>query len=96
MRPLTVLLGIIMGSAVALAVSLAMTGIVFLLLGDYAARLQPERLPLLKGLAWSWSLAIVAAAAFYGELQLRRWRGGAQALLLLLLGLLAWVFWPRY
>ena len=34
MKPLAVLLGIITGSAVALAVSLALTGIVFLLLPE--------------------------------------------------------------
>lgn len=96
MRPLTVLLGIIMGSAVALAVSLGMTGIVFLMLGEYAVRLEPERLPLLKGLAWSWSLALVAATAFYGELRLRSWRVRAQAVLLVELGLLILAFWPRY
>ena len=55
MRPLAVLLGIIMGSSVAMAVSLAMTAIVFVLLGDHAARFQNEGGPLLRGLLWSWS-----------------------------------------
>jgi hypothetical protein len=62
MRPLTVLLGIVTGSAVALAVALGMTGVVFLLLPEYSARLAAEQAPLLKGLAWSWSLALVSAA----------------------------------
>ena len=95
MRPLTVLLGIIMGSSVALAVGLAMTGIVFLFLGDYAARLESERLPLLKGLLWSWSLAAVAVAAFIGELRLRRWRLWPALLLVAMLTALGLIYWPR-
>ncbi len=87
-------MGIITGSAVALAVALGMTGIVFLLLPEYSARLAPEHMPLLKGLAWSWSLALVSAASFVGELRNRPWRRPAQYLLLLVLGLLAWRFWP--
>ncbi len=94
MKPLTVLLGIVLGSAVAMAVSLGMTGIVFMLLPEYSARLAGEHLPLLKALAWSWSLALVAAAGFIGELQGRAWRRPAQALLLALLLALAWRYWP--
>lgn len=94
MKPLTVLLGIVLGSAVALAVSLAMTGVVFMLLPEYSARLQGEKLPLLKALAWSWSIATVAGASFIGELRGRAWRRPAQILLLLLLAALAWRYWP--
>ena len=93
MRPLTVLLGIVMGSAVALAVSLGMTGIVFILLPEYSVRLASEQLPLVRGLAWSWSLALAAAASFVGELRGAAWRRPAQLLLLILAGL-AWRFWP--
>jgi len=94
MKPLAVLLGIVAGSAVALAVALGMTGIVFLLLPEYSARLAAEQGPLLRGLAWSWSLALVAAGSFLGELKGARWRRPAQGLLVVLLGLLAWRFWP--
>jgi hypothetical protein len=93
-KPLAVLLAIVMGSAVALAVSLGMTGIVFLLLPEYSARLAGEQAPLLKGLAWSWSLALVSAAAFVGELKSARWRRAAQLLTMLILASLAWRFWP--
>jgi hypothetical protein len=93
-RPLTVLLGIVTGSAVALAVALGMTGIVFVLLPEYSARLAPEQAPLLKGLAWSWSLASISAASFVGELKSAAWRRPAQFMLLAILALLAWRFWP--
>ncbi len=94
MKPLTVLLGIVAGSAVALAVSLGMTGIVFLLLPEYSARLAVEQLPLLRGLAWSWSLAIIAGASFLGEVRGSPWRRAAQSLLVALIAALAWRFWP--
>jgi hypothetical protein len=92
---LTVLLGIVLGSATALAVSLSMTGIVFLLLPEYSARLAPEKMPLLTALAWSWSLTFAAAASFVGELKGRAWRRAAQAVVLLVLAGLAWRYWPR-
>lgn len=95
MKPLAVILGIIMGSTLAIAVSLAMTAIVFLLLPEYAARLSSEHMPLLRGLAWSWSLAALAAGSFIAELQARRWRRPCQLALVLLLGALAWHYWPR-
>ena len=47
MRPLVVLLGIVMGSTVSIAAALLMTGVVFLLLPEYGARLAEERNPLL-------------------------------------------------
>jgi hypothetical protein len=93
-KPLTVLLGIVLGSAIALAVSLTMTGIVFLLLPEYSARLAPEKLPLLTALAWSWSLTIAAAAGFVGELKDSAWRRPAQVIVLLMLVALAWRYWP--
>jgi hypothetical protein len=59
---MAVLLGIIMGSAVALTVSLTMSGIVFLLLPEYSARLASERLPLLKGRRWRFATQAALAA----------------------------------
>ena len=94
MKPLTALLGIVMGSAVALAVCLGLTGVVFLLLPEYSARLAGEQAPLLKGLFWSWSLAGVSAASFVGELRQRPWRRVPHGALLLLLALLGWLYWP--
>jgi hypothetical protein len=94
MRPMAVLIGIIMGSAIALTASLTMSAIVFLLLPEYSARLASERWPLLKGLLWAWSLTAVAATSFIGELRGRRWRFGAQAMLAAMLAALGWIYWP--
>jgi hypothetical protein len=95
MRPLAILLGIVMGSSVAVAVALGMTAIVFLFLPEYHSRIDPERLSLYRGLAWSWSLTVVGAAAFIGEVRGRSWRRVPQLLLLTLVLLLAWIYWPR-
>jgi hypothetical protein len=84
-----------MGSSVAMAVSLAMTAIVFLLLGDTAARFQHEGGPLLRGLLWSWSSVAVSVAAFYGELRQRAWRTWAKSAVFALLLAAGLVFWPR-
>ena len=97
MRPFTVVLGIIMGSAVALAVGLAMAGIVFVLLwllGDGRSQVAAEAPAMLQGLAWTWSLSIISIAAFYGEVRGRSWRRAPQCLLPLALALLSWRYWP--
>jgi hypothetical protein len=94
MRPMAVLIGIIMGSAVALSVSLTMSAIVFLLLPEYSARLAPERWPLIKGLLWSWSLAGVGGLSFVGELRHSRWRYAAEVALAVMLITLGIIYWP--
>jgi hypothetical protein len=94
MRPMAVLIGIIMGSAIALTASLSMSAIVFLLLPEYSARLASERWPLIKGLLWAWSLTAVASTSFIGELRDRRWRFGTQAMLAAMLTALGWIYWP--
>ena len=94
MRPMAVLIGIIMGSAVALSVSLSMSAIVFLLLPEYSVRLTPERWPLLKGLLWSWSLAALGGVSFVGELNHWRWRYASEVALGAMLVTLGYIYWP--
>ncbi len=94
MRPMAVLIAIIMGSAIALTVSLTMSAIVFMLLPEYSARLASERLPLMRALLWGWSLASVAGVSFVGELRGWRWRYATQVLLAAMLVTLGWVYWP--
>ncbi len=94
MRPMAVLIAIIMGSSIALTVSLTMSAVVFLLLPEYSARLASERLPLLKAMLWGWSLTGVSVASFIGELRGRRGRLGVQGLLAAMLAALGWMYWP--
>jgi hypothetical protein len=95
MRPLAVLIGIVMGSAVSLAVGLALTGVVFLFLPDPEARLAPEKAPLVQAVALFSVLAAIAAASFIGEVRNRSWRRLAHGALVLALGTAVWVYWPR-
>ena len=94
MRPLSVIIAIVTGSAVAMTASLTMSAVVFFLLPQYADRLAPERWPLLKGLLWSWSLAAVGIASFVGELRNRGWRFYPQVGLVALLTALGVIYWP--
>ena len=94
MRPLAVLLGIVMGSAVSMAVGLILTGVVFLFLPDSAARFAPERLPLARGILVFSLISAASATSFYGELRVRRWRFLSHLAVIALLGVAVWLYWP--
>jgi hypothetical protein len=95
MRPLVVLLGIVMGSTVSIAAALLLTGVVFLLLPEYGARLAEERQPLLMACLLSVLLAGTAATSFYAELKSRPWRRAAHGVLLAMLMVALWTYWPK-
>jgi hypothetical protein len=95
MRPLAVLLGIVMGSTVSLAVGLALTWVVFLLMPQHADRLEPEKAPLLKAILLFTLLAVAASASFYAEIRTRTWRLAAIGAMVVLLGIAGWMYWPR-
>jgi hypothetical protein len=95
MRPLAMLIGIVMGSAVSMALGLAMTLAVFLMLPDQASRVDEEMWPLARTFASMLVLAAISAASFYGELRDRHWRWLAHAGLVLALAGVVWLYWPR-
>jgi hypothetical protein len=84
-----------MGSTVSLAVGLALTWVVFLLLPEHAERLEPEKAPLARAIALFSLLAAASAMSFYGALRLRSWRFVAYAVLVGLMTLTTWTYWPR-
>lgn len=94
MRPLTILLGIAMGSTVSLAVGLTLTWIVILFLPREADRFAPERVPLLQAMAIFTALAAATAASFYADLRSRGWRRLAHGLTVALLAVTLWMYWP--
>jgi len=94
MQPLVALLGIVMGSSVALLAGLVMTLVVFLLLPGFEERLSGEYAPLLRAVAWAVLLTATSAAAFVGQLKTTRWRVAAQLALVVSLGLVARTYWP--
>jgi hypothetical protein len=92
-RPLTVITGIILGSAAATTFGLAATLVVFLVLSNEHPQFRSE-LPLLAlYLAIFIGLTAVAGTSFIGLARQRPWRGWAQAGLWAALGLLALVYW---
>ncbi len=95
MRPLTVLIGIVMGSAFSLALGLALTWLVLLFMPEHAERFAGEQAPLARAIGLFGIMAAVSAASFYAEIRLRSWRHAAHASTLAMLGLAAWVYWPR-
>ena len=95
MRPLAVLIGIVMGSAVSLAVGLLLTWITLLFLPEYAAQLTQERAPLAEAIAVFTLISAAAGASFYAEIRERRWRLAAHAGTVAFLGLAVWLYWPR-
>lgn len=94
MQPLVALLGIVMGSSVALLAGLTMTLAVFLLLPGSEEQISGEYAPLLRAVAWAVLLTATSVAAFVGQLKTRPWRWAAQLGLVVTLGLVARAYWP--
>jgi hypothetical protein len=93
-QPLVALLGILMGSSVALLAGLVMTLSVFLLLPEFHERLQGEFRPLLQAIAWAVLLTGVSVAAFFATLRSRSWRIQAQLAMVAAMVLVGWHYWP--
>jgi hypothetical protein len=87
MRPLTVVVGILLGSCLAITVSLAGVLFVFFVLGDQYPRLQHEFRPLLAAILIFSGMTIVSGASFYTLLTVHRARH--LAFVVMLIGLAA-------
>lgn len=94
MQPLAALIGIVMGSSVAMFAGLVMTLAVFLLLPEYRDRLSGEFRPLLTAAAWAALLVGVSVAAFIGQVKRLSWRLWAQWGLAAAILLVGWNYWP--
>lgn len=81
MRPSSIVLGIILGSASSVAVGLAFVLVVFALRQGEDPRFTAEVPELLRAFALFGGLAASAALAFVGSLWRRPWRIAAYALL---------------
>jgi len=95
MKPLTALLAILAGSAVALATGLIMTWIVILLLPEDEQRFAPEHSHLVRAIAVFTLFAAASFASFYGQARELRWRRAAHAATLAALALVVWLYWPK-
>lgn len=73
MRPLTILTGFVLGTAVSITFSMAVVGLLFWVLAPDYPQLQPEIRPLL--VAAGLFLALTAASGLSFISLLRAWRG---------------------
>jgi len=96
MRPLTVLIGILMGSAFTLFFGLSLTWVTLLFLSrDEARELVAERAPLGLAIAVFAVLAAVSGVSFYGQIRERGWRPWAHLATVAALAGSIWLYWPR-
>ena len=94
MRPLTVLTGIILGSAGSIAFSLAAVLLMFAIHSDEYPRLAREYDVLVRSLLLFTALTAVSAASFYSLLKNRRYWQAWQAATWVLVAVIAYSFAP--
>jgi hypothetical protein len=94
MRPLHAITGVVLGSCLSIAVSLAAVLLIFLILGDDYPRLGYE----FRGLVTSFSIflimTLISGMSFYSLIKEMRTRYLAQAAMWLGLAGVGWFYWP--
>lgn len=92
MRPITVLNGILLGTTGAIAISLAVVVLLYLILQGESPQIAEEIGPLSRATAMFWAAGLACAASFYGHLTERAWRWWAQLGALVVLVLVSFLF----
>jgi len=95
MRPLTVLIGIILGSAASITFGLGGVLIVFGVLGGEHPELLRELPQLLWNLIAFGVLTAASAGSFLGQIKVRPWRVWAHLATAACLGAVVLLYWPR-
>jgi hypothetical protein len=95
MRPLTVLIGIVMGSAASITFGLVTVLIVFSILGGQHPDLMRELPQLVVSLLSFAVLTAASAGSFVGQAKERSWRGWAHLATVICLAVVVRLFWPR-
>ncbi len=95
MRPFTVLIGILLGSAASITFGLAAVLVVFTVLSPAHPELALEFRHLLTSLAAFSLLTAASAVSFRGQFKSRSWRGWAHTITALCLAGLVLIYWPR-
>ena len=94
MRPLTVITGILLGSCLAITVSLAAVLLVFLILGDDYPRVEHEFRPRRSRGSIFFGMTIISALSFYALLINHRARWLGQLLMWAGVAATTWYFLP--
>src|ERR1700731_3573229 len=95
MRPLTVLIGIVLGSAASITFGLGAVLIVFCVLAGEHPDLSREMPQLLGSLAAFAVLTTASAGSFLGQVKGRPWRGWAHLATAPSLAAVLLLYWPR-
>jgi peptidoglycan/LPS O-acetylase OafA/YrhL len=95
MRPFTVLIGIVLGSAASITFGLGAVLVVFFVLMGEHPDLSRE-MPQLAGSLMAFAVLTAASAgSFLGQARLRPWRGWAHLATGISLGIVVLLYWPR-
>jgi hypothetical protein len=95
MRPFTVLIGILLGSAASITFGLSGVLIVFWVLRGEHPDLSHEMPRLIGSLAAFAILTTASAGSFLGQVKARPWRGWAHLATAFCLCGVIWLYWPR-
>jgi hypothetical protein len=95
MRPFTVLIGIILGSAASITFGLGAVLIVFCVLAGEHPDLKRELPQLVWSLIAFAVLTTASAGSFLGQVKARPWRGWAHFATAACLGAVVWLYWPH-
>ena len=95
MRPFTVLIGILMGSAASITFGLGAVLIVFCILAGKHPDLSHEMPQLLVSLLAFGVLTAASAGSFVGQAKGRSWRAWAHGGTVLWLAVVVMLYWPR-
>jgi hypothetical protein len=95
MRPFTVLIGIVLGSAASITFGLSAVLIIFCILRGEHPELRREMPQLALSLTAFVLLTAASAYSFLGQAKLKAWRGWAHAATLAGLCVVVLLYWPR-
>lgn len=95
MRPFTVLIGILLGSAASITFGLASVLVVFTVLSPAHPELALEFRHLITSLAAFSLLTAASAGSFRGQVKSRSWRGWAHLITAICVAVLVALYWPR-
>jgi hypothetical protein len=94
MRPFTVLIGIVLGSAASITFGLGSVLFVFWVLAGEHPELSRELPRLIGSLAAFGTLTAASAGSFLGQVKARPWRGWAHLATAACLCALVFIYWP--
>ena len=95
MRPFTVLIGIVLGSAASITFGLGAVLVVFCVLAGQHPDLSRELPQLMWSLTAFAVLTAASAGSFLGQIKARSWRGWAHLATAACLGAVILLYWPR-